>query len=135
MTVVTGHCLCGVCRYEHAGPLEPGGICYCEDCRRVTGSAFGVSFRADKANLKRFGLTMAYPKIADSGARLTRHFCKFCGSPMYTLSDAHPDSVYVKAGTLNDPNLLTIDRQMWLCSRVAWSQPPPDIQSFDKGRT
>ena len=65
---ITGGCLCGAVRY--ACDDEPGtaGYCHCSDCRRVSGSAFGVSvpvaasaFRITK------GTPKSYTKAADSG--------------------------------------------------------------------
>ncbi len=131
---ITGRCLCGACAYALDGPLAPGGICHCADCRRVTGSAFGVSFRADRARLTRYGVTHSFTKRADSDTLLTRHFCPQCGSPLYTESEAHADAVFIKAGTLDDPQALTIDRQMWTVSKVSWASAPDGIATFAQGR-
>jgi len=132
--VITGGCLCGACRYALDGALAPGGLCHCADCRRVTGSAFGVSFRADKSALSRTGETRVFRKRADSGQLLSRHFCPECGSPLYTESEGDPDGVFIKAGSLDRPDALTLERQMWMASKVPWADIPADIQTFDKGR-
>lgn len=131
---VTGGCLCGACQYGLAGPLAAGGICYCGDCRRVTGSAFGVSFRASKDVLVRSGETRTFSKPAESGIVLVRHFCPHCGSPLYTESQAHPDAVFVKAGSLDDPGQLTLDREMWTVSRVTWAHASDALETYPKGR-
>jgi hypothetical protein len=52
---------------------------------------------------------------------LTRYFCPECGSPLYTVSPAHPEVLYVKAGTLDDPRLVHPRRQNWMRSRVPWT--------------
>jgi hypothetical protein len=131
---ITGRCLCGACAYTLDALLAPGGICHCEDCRRVTGSAFGVSFRAERSKLARYGVTRVFRKTADSGAELSRHFCPQCGSPLYTESEAHADAVFIKAGSLDDPDALVIDRQMWMVSRTAWLDNAAAHQIFEKGR-
>jgi hypothetical protein len=132
--MITGQCLCGACAYRPLGPLAPGGICHCKDCRRVTGSAFGVSFRADRRALTRYGVTGTFAKRADSGTCLTRHFCTQCGSPMYTESEADPEAVFIKAGTLDNPDALVIDRQMWRASKVPWADVSAAHELYDRGR-
>ena len=130
----SGRCLCGACHYEIDGPLDTAGVCYCEDCRRVTGSAFGVSVRVLKSNLRLSGETRAFTKAAESGARLARHFCGTCGSPLYTASDRHPEAVFIKAGSLDDGAALVIDRVMWIRSKANWADIPASAKIFDKGR-
>jgi hypothetical protein len=100
----------------------------------VTGSAFGVSFRVDKARLSRSGETRVFAKHADSGRNLLRHFCPDCGSPLYTESEDHPDAVFIKAGSLDHPDELELDRLMWTTSKVTWADIPAEIQTFDRGR-
>jgi hypothetical protein len=45
---------------------------------------------------------------------LTRYFCPECGSPLYTVSPVHPDVLYLKAGTLDDPRLVQPRHQNWI---------------------
>jgi len=131
---VRGHCLCGAVAYEYRGTVGLANYCHCEDCRRCTGSAFnvGVRFERDKFRLTR-GNLKGFTKRADSGNELTRHFCPECGSPLYTSSPAHPQHIFVKAGTLDDPSVVTPQRQTWLSSAVPWRHIDPAIASFSKG--
>ena len=130
----SGSCLCRSCVYQIDGEIEPAGVCHCEDCRKVTGGPFGVSFRVPKNRFHLTGRTASYAKPADSGTVLTRHFCPACGSPLLTESPSHPDAVYVKAGTLDQPDAIRIERQAWVSSAVAWAVVPPGIATYQKGR-
>ncbi len=132
--IFSGRCLCGACQYEIDGPLEAAGVCYCEDCRRVTGSAFGVSFRVREDNLRLTGQANSFAKAADGGAILTRHFCGTCGSPLFTASDRHADAVFIKAGSLDQGANLVIDRVMWTHSKADWADIPATAKAFDKGK-
>ena len=131
----SGSCLCRSCVYRIDGDIEPAGVCHCEDCRKVTGSPFGVSFRVLKDRFSMDGKTASYVKAADSGVMLTRHFCPSCGSPLFTESTNHPDAIYVKAGTLDQPAAIRIERQAWIASRVDWAAIPAGIASYEKGRS
>lgn len=131
----TGGCLCGTVRYAYAGDIDAAGYCHCEDCRRCTGSAFNISVGLA---LAQFTITAGTPKgyirTADSGHELTRYFCPDCGSPLYTASPRHPDTIYVKAGSLDDPSLVRPGHQNWTSRTVPWSVLDPALPAFEKGR-
>ena len=131
----SGSCLCRECVYQIDGDIEPAGVCHCEDCRKVTGSPFGVSFRVLKDRFRLEGRTASFSKTADSGAVLTRHFCPSCGSPLFTESETHSEAIYVKAGTLDQPEAIRIERQAWMVSRVDWATIPPGVATYQKGRS
>ena len=128
----SGSCLCGACVYRIDGEIEPAGVCHCEDCRKVTGGPFGVSFPVPRDRFSMDGTTATYAKAADSGVMLTRHFCPSCGSPLYTESTGRPEVVYVKAGTLDQPAAIRIERQSWTASQVDWASIPTGIASYRK---
>jgi hypothetical protein len=131
---IRGRCLCGHVVYEYVGSIGAANYCHCEDCRRCTGSAFSIGVRLD---CTAFHITSgdlnSFTKRGESGNELTRHFCPKCGSPIYTSSPKHPQHVYVKAGTLDDPTIVKPIRQNWVSSAVAWSRISGDIPSFEKG--
>jgi hypothetical protein len=56
-----------------------------------------------------------------------------CGSvPLYTVSPVHPEVLYVKAGTLDDPSLVQPRRQNWMQSRVSWTTIDPGLPGSPK---
>lgn len=133
---VTGGCLCGAVRYQYRGEVGAAGYCHCTDCRRVSGSAFGISVRVQVAGFRVIsGQPRGFTKIGDSGRPVTRYFCADCGSPLYTAPPLHPGVYFIKAGSLDDPSVVKPDREAWTRSRVAWAEIDPDIASFDTSRT
>jgi hypothetical protein len=134
--IVTGGCLCGGVRYEYSGEVGAAGYCHCADCRHVSGSAFGVSVRAAAAQFRiTKGSPKGYTKAGDSGRPVTRYFCPDCGSPLYTEPPLHPEVVFIKAGSLDDPGLVKPDREAWTMSRVDWATIEPGIASYARSRT
>ena len=130
----TGRCLCGRVKYEYSGSIGPANYCHCEDCRRCTGSAFNIGVRLRLADFQvTSGDPKSFTKNGDSGRELTRHFCSDCGSPLFTSAPRHPEYVYVKAGTLDDPSIVEPTHQNWVASAVRWSQIGPEVRSFSKG--
>ncbi|MCF1463766.1 GFA family protein [Agrobacterium vitis] len=136
MRRITGGCLCGEVRYEFAGEVGLAGYCHCEDCRRTSGSAFGISVRVPGDGF-RFtkGVPRSFTKTGDSGLPITRWFCGDCGSPLCTMPPLHAVAVFIKAGSLDDPTIVIANRQAWVRSRVPWAEIPLDLTAYDTNRT
>jgi len=131
---IFGRCLCGHVAYEYVGSIGPANYCHCEDCRRCTGSAFNIGVRLRLAEFRiTSGNPKGFTKCGDSERELTRHFCPECGSPLFTSAPKHPDYVYVKAGTLDDPSVVQPTHQNWVVSAVPWSRIARGLRSFAKG--
>jgi hypothetical protein len=45
----------------------------------------------------------------------------------------HPELVYVKAGTLNDPGVVRPAHQNWLASAVPWSKIGDGLPGYARG--
>jgi len=136
MTKATGGCLCGQTRWEYEGEIGPAAICHCEDCRRMTGSAFNVGARLQQDGFKIVrGTPGSFTMTSDTGNELTRYFCANCGSPIYGNSPTRPGKVFVRGGSFDDPDLVRPDSQFWTQSAVDWAHIPPDLPTFEKNRT
>lgn len=135
MATLAGGCLCGAVRYSFEGEVGAAGYCHCADCRRISGSAFGISVPVASAGFTiTRGTPKAYTKPGDSGRLVTRYFCPDCGAPIYTQPPLHPDRVYIKAGSLDDPSAVKPNRQAWTASKVDWAEIDPDIESSERAR-
>jgi hypothetical protein len=133
--ILTGGCLCGAVRYAYEGEVGPAGYCHCADCRRVSGSAFGISVRVVASGFSIVaGVPTSFTKLSDSGRPVARYFCGDCGSPLYTLPPLNPDVVFIKAGSLDDPSAVKPNRQAWTRSRVEWAEIDPAITSYETSR-
>jgi hypothetical protein len=131
--VLTGGCLCGRVRYEYTGEPEGATYCHCPDCRRTTGGAFNVGVRMRTAGLKIVsGSVKGYAKTGSSGNLITREFCPECGSPLFTRSAAHPQLVFVKAGSIDDPAKVKPTHQIWTEMAVPWSHIPDNLPGYPK---
>lgn len=132
---ITATCLCGAVRLACGNPVGPGGYCHCDDCRRMTGSAFSVTIPFDSSEFRVIsGEVRSFTKAADSGNELTRHFCPNCGSPLYGTSPQHPGRVYVRAGIIDQPTLIHPASQIWCQAKVAWSAIDPALPSYPRDK-
>lgn len=132
---ITATCLCGEAQLRCGQPIGTGSYCHCVDCRKSTGSAFSVAipFHAEEFQVLK-GRIGSFTKIADSGSELTRNFCLGCGAPLYGTSQKHPDTVYVKAGVIDDQSLIQPTHESWCQSKVKWSMITSDLPTHEKGK-
>mgnify|MGYP002630391682 CR=1 FL=1 len=105
MAKFTGGCLCGAVRYEVSG--EPTRIvnCHCDDCRKVTGSAFATNLFFKDSDIT---VTQGTPKVfqhtSDAGSTMTKEFCGNCGSQLFGSGSRGVGMKSIKAGSMDDPS-------------------------------
>ncbi len=120
--LLRGQCLCGAVRYECTGDPEKASYCHCDDCKKATGGPYTVGVLAQAATLRIIsGQVKGYTTIADSGRKITRQFCPNCGSPLFTRAEKCPDLVFLKAGCLDEPELIKPGCQTWAKRAVPWA--------------
>ena len=126
-----GACLCGAVQYEWRGASTSASYCHCPDCRKATGGPYTVGVGVDAAGLTICsGETKGYTKTADSGNEITREFCPDCGSPLFTRAQVCPDKVWIKAGSLDTPELIKPTHQIWTGMAVPWAYLDKGLPSF-----
>jgi hypothetical protein len=112
----TGGRQCGAVRYVVT--TEPIRLlaCHCKECRRQSGSAFGMSMPVKKDSLRITGLTKQFTRIADSGNAVAGVFCPECGVRIYYALQSAPDILAVKPGTLDETSWLRPGSFIWMKS-------------------
>ena len=127
---VDGQCHCGEIRYEAEIDPSKVGICHCNDCQILTGSAYRVSVPVSAAKLKLLkGTPKLYVKTAESGNKRAQGFCADCGSPIYA-TDAHkPEIYFLRVGTLSQRASLPPKRQIWCDAELPWAA---DIRALER---
>jgi len=134
-TILRGRCLCGAVRYECSADPENASYCHCDDCKRATGGPYTVGVLAWAADLRILcGPVKGYTSIADSGRKITREFCPNCGSPLFTRAEKYPDFVFLKAGSLDEPERIKPNCQIWTKRAVPWAHIEEKLPCFPEGR-
>jgi hypothetical protein len=120
--LIDGHCHCGHVAYEAQIDPENVSICHCTDCQQLTGSAYRVTVRANKDDIR---LTANPPKLyrkyGDNGAPRLQYFCPECGSPLFTTGEGEAAAIWgIRLGTVTQRRQLAPRRQIWCRSALPW---------------
>lgn len=126
---ITGGCLCRAVRYSVSVAPIVIRQCWRRDCQYwVAGSAsVNLVFPADQLTLA--GALATFVSLADSGSRMTRGFCATCGTPVTSASEARPEFVILRAGTLDDTSIARPSLSIWTESAPAWAHHDPALPS------
>lgn len=128
--VFSGGCLCGAVHYESTGEPAIAGHCYCEDCRRTSGTGHSSVLAVPKDTFRVNGETRAYRKDADSGNTVTRNFCPNCGSLIFASNSGFPDMSFLKAGTLDDPEIFKPQFIVFASRAASWDGLDDTLTAF-----
>jgi len=129
---LTGGCLCGAIRYTVNASVATLRACHCTNCQKSSGAAGTVNAVVPSASFRiTKGATRKYDDSAThSGRTLSRHFCAECGSPIYSHRETTPETLGVRAGTLDDSSGLKIGTHIWTEMARPWSHIDPAAKQF-----
>lgn len=131
MTTRNAACSCGQLTVTTRGEPVRISMCHCLDCQRRTGSTFGAQARFADDAVTVSGRSTPYSRIADSGNRITFHFCPECGSTVYYQLDAVPGFTAVPVGAFADPTFPAPRVSVYEARKHAWTGIPADAEHLD----
>jgi hypothetical protein len=124
-----GGCLCGALRYEAKGASLYAGLCYCTDCRKVSGSGFVPFMGIARSAVQMRGQTVQYRSKAASGTEAVRNFCALCKSLVFG-GDVTDDTWNIYAGSLDDAAQFTPRIAIFTKDVPAWLTIPAGLKTF-----
>jgi hypothetical protein len=133
---ITGGCLCRAVRYRISAAPIATRVCWCRLCQYLGAGSGTVNacFPADALSVD--GELRDFPSVADSGNVMHRRFCPRCGTQVFSAAEARPPLIFVRAGTLDDPEVVRPAATIWTSQAPTWAcidatlpqaaaQPPP----------
>jgi len=118
---ITGGCLCKAVRYSLSAAPIVTRSCWCRVCQYIGAGSGTVNTGFPSDALKVSGELRDYVMSADSGNVMHRRFCPICGTHLFTASEARPRLTFVRAGTLDDPNVAKPAMTIWTAAAPAWA--------------
>lgn len=103
----TALCACGQASITVNSDPTMHGVCHCTNCKRRTGSAFGISsYFARSSVVERSGQTTDYAfHHASQNHDQERHFCSKCGTTLFWYVSTLPELIGIAAGCFADGGL------------------------------
>jgi len=131
MAKISGGCLCGAVRYESDGEPLAAGHCHCLDCRKSSGTGHCSHLGLPEADFKLTGELRFFDAPADSGNIVSRGFCPTCGSPIYSTNSAMTGVLFLRASSLDDPELFNPQLVVYTKRAPSWDTIPGSLPSFE----
>lgn len=132
MPKLTGKCLCGNISFSADTDIKLMANCHCVDCRAVTGAAYGTLLFVAEDALQVTGTPKVFHHKADSGAAMEKHFCPDCGSQLYGRNSNRAGVVSLRAGGVDQTELVKPTVNVYLSSKIASTPVDPELKGFDK---
>jgi hypothetical protein len=129
---IAGGCLCGAVRFEITAEAPVGArYCWCRVCQYLGAGSGAVSALFRKQDIAVSGPLTDYVIQADSGSTMHRRFCARCGTPVFSEAEQRPNHVFVRAGTLDDPDMAAPSATIWTKSAPHWACFDPDLPQLE----
>jgi hypothetical protein len=128
----TGGCLCGALRYEAKGPPAFMGHCYCNECRKASGSGFIPFASFPSTAFEMTGETRVHSHPLPDSRVADRNFCPRCGGLVFG-GIVGKDKVHtVYAGSLDNASLFKPQIAIFMSERAPWAAVPPGLKEFER---
>jgi hypothetical protein len=130
MSGAGGGCLCRAVRIEIDAEPMAARMCWCRQCQYFGGGSatVNVCFPSDKVTTS--GEVRWHESVADSGNRMRRGFCPSCGTPLFSVAEPRPHLIFVRAGALDDPNLIAPEAIIWTSAAPRWACHDPEVPQY-----
>ena len=105
--------------------------CHCLNCQRQTGGAFVINLliEADRVDLLA-GEPQPVDVPRDDGSVQRIYRCPTCQVAVFS-EYGRPEVRFVRAGTLDEPSLITPDVHIFTRSKVPWVTLPDSAPAFE----
>ncbi|MBO0736674.1 MAG: GFA family protein [Alphaproteobacteria bacterium] len=126
-----GGCACGAIRYKlSASPLIVHA-CHCRDCQRLTGGPFVINIWIEKRFVEADHAAPRSSRLTGgSGHPHDVYFCGDCGTTLWSRYARAGDCLFVRAGTLDNPEAVKPDVHIFIRTKLPWLSLPPGALAY-----
>ncbi len=117
-------CSCGQLKAHVNGDPIRIAVCHCLACQRRTGSVFSAQARFHRKDVEISGTSHSYERVAESGNRLTFHFCPNCAATVHYSNSAWPDAIGIPVGAFGDPTFPMPKFSVYEAHKHRWVEMP-----------
>ena len=124
---VTGGCACGSIRYQLLDKPMFVHCCHCDDCQRLTGSAFVLNAIIETQAIKLLrGKPVPVPVPRESAPH-DIYRCPRCQTAVWSDYGHRPNLRFVRVGTLDDPDRFPPEIHIFTSTKQPWVILPEGV--------
>jgi hypothetical protein len=129
--VYVGGCLCGAVRYEARGDPTYQGYCFCNDCRKASGSGFVPFLYFPASSVHITGETRRSIAKSLRGAEAVRNHCATCGGLVFGGIIGRDQNHSIYAGSLDEPEIFHPTIALFLRDKPDWVPLPVGVTLYE----
>ena len=131
---MTATCACGSTSITVNAPPVLLGVCNCTNCKRRTGSAFGISAYFEReAVVSQQGATGVYAfHHKELNHDQERHFCSACGTTLFWYVSNMPSRIGIAGGCFEEGALPEPDSSFRDNKRFPWVTLPGNWHRYSE---
>lgn len=125
-----GKCLCGKVEINIKGKISDIIHCHCSLCRKNSGTAFATNGFIDASDLV---ITSGKDNLSTFSFKpgRSRHFCKNCGSPVYSANTQDPERYRIRLGIIDSDISERPSSHNFVSSKANWEDFDADLPRYD----
>tara|TARA_R110002073_G_scaffold13038_3_gene56102 strand:+ start:1530 stop:1928 length:399 start_codon:yes stop_codon:yes gene_type:complete len=127
--MITGNCCCGDVAFTLDDDFSDFFFCYCEQCRKLTGTAHSAHLFTSPDNINWINGTGKIKRYDHEERSFSKAFCENCGSGLPFLTKSGK-SLIVPAGSLNEEPAKKLDAQMFCAEETEWHKTGSNVAKF-----
>jgi hypothetical protein len=134
MAFAEGGCDCGKVRYRLNRRPFVVHCCHCRWCQRESGSAFALNAVVEASEVELLGeAPERIDNPSNSGKGQTFLRCPHCKVAVWSHYHIGPGdkAMFIRVGTLDDPDLLPPDVHIYTASKQPWMTLPEGAEQFE----
>ncbi len=129
--MIQGGCHCGAIQFEMPDQVAHSTICYCNGCRRQSGTPLLAWAMVPAASV----IIRGEPKVYASSESGRRSFCGACGTGLFFTNAVlvQMGMMQVRIATLDDPDAISPKLQVQTAEEIGWMKSAhmlPAVERF-----
>ncbi len=125
-----GKCLCGAVEVEISGGISEIIHCHCSLCRKNSGTAYATN---GFINTNEFTIVLGKDNLSSFSFKpgRNRHFCKSCGSPVYSSNADDPSRLRIRLGLIDSDIEERPISHNFVSSKANWEDLDTKLPRYD----
>lgn len=125
-----GQCLCGEISLKVNGPITDIIHCHCSLCRKNSGTAYATNGFINRADFEIVAGAESLTTFSFKPGR-NRHFCRRCGSPVFSSNKQDPSRLRIRLGILDSDISEKPASHNFVTSKASWDDLDANLPRYE----